>query len=263
VDIIGQIQAAGKTPTQLQNEIGRQMSRLTRDVSQSVVRVTAYNYNHVFVIGQVLTPGKKSFEEIPDLWTLLNEAGGFTDLADLSRVTIIRGGEESGKVEVVDVAGAIKTGRIDQLPKIRRQDTIEIPRTAADVPSAQLARTTERKNLIYVMGAVNTPGPKTFEEGIDLLDALALADGPTETADLKKTVLVVKDGYYSQAVTFDLNVSSNSGLPARYIMQREDAIIVPARQPSFAESGLRTTALVVGVIASLVVTYEIIRRNTE
>jgi len=154
LDIIGQIDAAGKTTQELQNDIVRQISRLNKDISQAVVRVVQYNYNYVYVTGQARNPGKLTFEQIPDLWEIINEAGGPTDVADLSRVTIVRGGEDAGKVEIVDVAKAISTGTLNKLPKVRRMDTIELPGTLGGIPSRDLGRSVEKKNVIYVVGAV-------------------------------------------------------------------------------------------------------------
>jgi polysaccharide export outer membrane protein len=262
VDIIGKVQAAGKTTTQLQDEIGRRMSRLTKNVSQAVVRVVEYNYNHVFVIGQVLQPGKKTFESIPDLWTILNEAGGFTDLADLSRVTIIRGGEQAGKVEVVNVTKAIQEGKLDQLPRIRREDTIEIPRAPVAVPSSHLSQTSERRGVVYVLGAVNDPGPKGYEEGLDFLDALALANGPLESADLEKARLIIKDGNYAQTITVNLDKYARTGRPARYILQREDTFIIPARRrASFLGVGLPAVAGVLGAVTSIILVWDRLSRD--
>jgi len=62
LDIIGQINAVGKTTNELENEIVRQISRINKRISQAVVRIVAYNYQYVFVSGQVNLPGKKTFE---------------------------------------------------------------------------------------------------------------------------------------------------------------------------------------------------------
>ena len=133
LDIVGQIEAAGKTTSKLQTDIIRQISRLNKRIFQAIVRVVEYNDQYVFVSGQVNDPGKKTFEEIPDLWTIINEVGGITEIRDLSRVTIIRGGEKAGQVEVVNVAEAIAGGNLNKLPKIGRQDTIEIPLSEDEV----------------------------------------------------------------------------------------------------------------------------------
>ena len=117
LDIIGQIEAGGKTTEELQNDIVRNISRLNKNISQAVVRVTVFNYNHVFISGEVETPGKIAFEEIPNLWTIINESGGLTEFADLSRVAIIRGGDRAGQVEIVNVRDAIANGNLRDLPK--------------------------------------------------------------------------------------------------------------------------------------------------
>jgi polysaccharide export outer membrane protein len=255
LDIVGQIEAAGKTTSQLQTDIVRQISRLNKRISQAVVRVVEYNYQYVFVSGQVNDPGKKTFEEIPELWTIINEAGGITEIGDLSRVTIIRGGDEAGQVEVVNVAEAIARGNLDNLPKIRRQDAIEIPRTPAGLPSGELTRQIERKNLFYVVGAVTNPGPIQFEENTDILEALALAGGYTENADLKKVKIITKDGFYGQTLEFDLKKYSETGALPRYIMRREDTFIVPQRR-SFLGINLATVATFIGVVTSAIIIYD-------
>jgi len=261
IDIIGQITAAGKTTEELQNDIVRDMSRLDKAVSQAAVRVVEYNHNYVFVIGQVNTPGKRSFEQIPDLWTLINEYGGVAPQGDLSRVTILRGGTQAGRVEVVNVSEAIATGRLDQLPALGRQDTIEIPRMPGAVLGAELGRTGERKNLIYVIGAVNSPGPITYEDDIDIAEALAMANGPTLEADVKNAQLIMKDGYYSQTVKFDLNAYAQSGQPARYVMQKEDMIVVPYRRSGFLGEGIGGIAAALGVVTTAVLLYDRINND--
>jgi polysaccharide export outer membrane protein len=257
MDIIGEVQAAGKTTAELQNDIVKRMSRLNTRISQVVVRVIDYQYQYVFVKGQSLNPGKLTFEEIPDLWTIINEAGGITEIGDLTRVTIIRGGEEAGKIEVVNVIEAIESGNFDQLPKIRREDTIEIPRTPSGIPSADLSQQVSRKNVIYVIGAVNVPGPITFQDDVDILEALALAGGPILEADLKKARVVTKDGYYAQTIQVDLDKYTKTGTPARYVLKKEDTFIVPYRRDGFLGIGLGTAATILGIITSAVIIYDL------
>jgi polysaccharide export outer membrane protein len=256
LDIIGQIEASGKTCEQLQNDIVREISRLNKNISQATVRVVEYNFNFIFVIGQVNEPGKKTFEQIPDLWTVINEAGGLTQSGDLSRVTIIRGGDQSGKIEVVNLAEALATGKLDQLPKLRRQDTIEIGRAPGQVMAGEVGIQTEKKNLIYVVGAVGTPGPVAYSENIDIMEALALAGGPTAVADLKNTHLVLKDGNYAQTIQFNLDKYVHSGRPARYIMQKEDLVIVPASRPGFFDTRMGQVATMLTTLSTMYLIYD-------
>lgn len=260
LDIIGQIEAAGKTTGQLETDIVRQITRLNPNISQATVRVTAFNYNYVYVIGQANEPGKLTFEEIPDLWTVINEAGGATEQGDLSRVSIIRGGDQAGQVEVVNVREALAGGNLDQLPRLSREDTIEIGRAPGQVPAGEIGVMAAKKNLFYVIGAVGTPGAVTYEENIDILEAIALAGGPTDASDLARTQLVLKDGNYGQTVKLDLEKYIETGRPARYVVGKEDMIIVPARRPGFFDSRLGQIA---GLLTALSTAYLLIDRIQE
>lgn len=257
IDIIGEIDAFGKTTSELRDDIVRQMSRLNARFSQVVVRVVEFNYQHIFIKGQISTPGKHTFEKIPDLWTIINEGGGITEFGDLSRVTIIRGGKEAGKIEIINVAEAIENGTLNNLPKINRQDTIEIPRTSANLPSGEFAQQVGAKNQFYVIGAVNAPGPLVFEENIDILDALALAGGPSEDADLKKARIITKDGIYAQTIQIDLEKYSQTGNTPRYILKKEDTFLLPrSRSGGFLGINLGTAVTIVGLITSSILLYD-------
>lgn len=256
LDIIGEISVSGKSTKELQDEIVRVINRLNKNITQAVVRVTSFNYQYIFVAGQVNHAGKYTFENIPDLWTIINEAGGITGTGDLSRVLIIRGGKDAGKVETVNVAKAISSGKIKELPKIRREDTIEIPRTIAGLISSDVSTQIERKNVIYAIGSVNNPGPITFEDNIDILEVIALAGGPAPDADLKKVKVITKDGFYAQTYHLNLEKYYESGLPARYTVRKEDAIIIPRRASStFLGIDWITIGTVAGVITSSILIY--------
>jgi len=259
LDIIGQIEAAGKTTEELQNDIVRNISRLNKNISQVVVRVVTFNYNHIFISGEVETPGKKTFEEIPGLWTIINESGGITEFADLSRVAIIRGGDQAGQVEIVNVREAIASGNLRNLPKIRRQDTIEIPRRLYGLTSSEITQPVEKKNVIYVVGAVNTPGPVEFEENIDFLEILALAGGPTPDANLKKARVLTKDGQYAQSYQVNLEEYVETGRPARYILKNEDTFVIPQKSGGFFSGGVTTWVALIGGLTSAVVLYELLK----
>lgn len=261
VDVVGEIEAAGKTTAELELDIVRRMSRLNKNISQAVVRVAAFNYQYVFVSGQVNNGGKRTFEVIPDLWSILNEAGGVTEIGDLTRVTIIRGGNEAGKVEIVNVSEAIANGTMDKLPKIRREDTIEIPRTPMGLPSADLGRDRTQKNFFYVLGAVGQPGPITFEENIDVLEAIALAGGPNELANLKESKVITKDGYYGQTIQLDLERYTEFGSPTRYILRKEDVVLVPARKPGIFN--MTNIAALVGIVSTSVLIWSLIDSNNN
>ncbi|MFH2037239.1 MAG: SLBB domain-containing protein [Candidatus Zixiibacteriota bacterium] len=235
LDIVGEIVAAGQTTSDLEKEIVRKISRFNKSISQAVVRVTDYGYQKVFVSGQVLTPGKYTFEKIPDLWTIINEAGGITEFGDLSRVLIIRKNDGGGnQVEIVDVAKAAATGTIGSLPTIQREDVIEVSRMPGGLPARSVSIPSDARNIFYVTGAVTSPGSQTLEDNMDILSAIAMAGGASETANLKKVKIISRDGSNnSQVVTLNLKKYMESGTPGRYTVHPEDNIFVPARRAGF------------------------------
>lgn len=248
LDIIGEIEAAGKTTSQLEREIVRQISRLNPDISQALVRVIEYGYQKVYVSGQVLAPGKYTFEFIPDLWTIINEAGGVSEYGDLTRVVITRA--DSRDVQIVNVAQAISTGNAESLPKIRTGDGIEVSRIPGGLQApSSLSYTPGAKNIFYVTGEVNTPGQFTLESNIDLLDAISIAGGTTENANLRSINVISKIGSGAQVTKFNLKKYVASGAPGRYMINAEDNIVVERKRSGVL--GLGSFADIVAVLSGV------------
>jgi len=257
LDIIGEIQAAGLTTAELERAIVRQMGRYNKAISQAVVRVIEYNYLKVFVTGQIAAPGKYTFEKIPDLWTILNEAGGATELGDLTRVKIIRGSKDAGKVEEVNVSALVSSGKLEDLPKIYRDDTIVIPRSFTGLPTEALTDSRVRRNVFYVIGAVGSPGVQNLENNLDLFEAISLAGGPLETAKIKEISVVSKEGPGTQVTKFNMDEYRMKPYPNRYQVQPEDVIFIPSqtdpRRRAFLGLGLTEWIGILGGIGTFLV----------
>jgi polysaccharide export outer membrane protein len=259
LDIIGEIQAAGLTTAELERAIVRQMGRYNKAISQVVVRVIEYNYLKVFITGQVNSPGKYNFEKIPDLWTIINEAGGATDLGDLTRVKIIRGSKDAGKVLEVNVSAMVSSGKAEDLPKIYRDDTIVVPRTFTGLPTEALANNQERRNVFYVIGAVTSPGVQNLENNLDLLEAISLAGGPSVgmAPKMKEISVVSKVQMGTQVTKFNLDEYRLKPYPNRYVVQPEDVIFIPwetdPRRRAFLGLGLTEWVGILGGIGTFLV----------
>lgn len=257
LDVIGEIKAAGLTTAELERNIVRQISRYNKAISQTVVRVVEYGYQKVYLSGQVLNPGKYTFEKIPDLWTLINEAGGVTEFGDLSRVLVIRGADSTRRVEIVNVAEAVSRSTIEDLPKVFSGDAVEVSKMPAGLPARTLSLPAEVRNVFYVTGAVNTPGPYTLEDNTDLLDAIAVAGGPAESADLEKVKVISKDGFNAQVVKFNLKKYTESGTPGRYIIRPEDNIVLERRRGGILGMGsMADVVTVLGAATTALILYD-------
>ncbi len=92
--LIGDMQAAGKTPRKLDDEITAAISRFIKEPVVTVL-VEEINNFKVFVLGEVQTQGQLILRQRTRLLQALALAGGLTQFADRSNVVIVR--EEDGR----------------------------------------------------------------------------------------------------------------------------------------------------------------------
>ena len=238
--VAGEITAAGLNPSQLGRKIVENVSRFNRDISQAVVTVTQYNSNTVFVEGGVIMPGRYAREVIPDLWTIIKEMGGVAEQGDLRNVQIIRGGtQDQGRIISVDVLDAVISKNLASLPKVYPRDIIRVGRLPEGLTGGTLpGEPNARRDEFYITGAVARPGRYTLDAGMDLLEAIAVAGGYSQNADLKKVRIGSKLDGYANVYTVDLKQRIEKGGAPRYILSQEDAIVVPERRAGVFGTGL-------------------------
>jgi protein involved in polysaccharide export with SLBB domain len=113
--LLGQVAAAGRTVTQLQNEI---TAALDRDyIVNPRVSIEVLNYRPFYILGQVNAPGSYPYSAGMDVRQAIAMAGGFTRRARTSTVKVIRQTAE-GTVEIDPKPGA----------PVLPGDTIEVDR---------------------------------------------------------------------------------------------------------------------------------------
>ena len=125
--LIGDIQAAGRTPTQLQNELDSRFTKyLTNpDVSVIVAEIRSQRFN---VLGQVLRPG--TYPLIPPMSVIdaVATAGGLKEFAKTKKIYVLRalpnGQRERIKFEYRNVLKG-KRGSKDLL--LQTRDTVVVP----------------------------------------------------------------------------------------------------------------------------------------
>ena len=226
--LIGTLPAAGLTVRELRNRIVERISLLDFSITQVAVVVKEYGSKAVYVTGSVGAPGKLTFEMIPNLWQVLLEAGGPLPTAKLDDVTIVRGeGADAGTVIHVDVTKALEEGDFSILPPVRPGDTIHIREAtvSATVPASPL----ERRDAVYVFGAVATPGLYNLEENMDVLEALILAGGPTEPANLKEVKLYFRGRNQAEVAIINMHKYLKSARPVPLTLHSGDVLYVPSR----------------------------------
>ncbi|MBN1464824.1 polysaccharide biosynthesis/export family protein [candidate division KSB1 bacterium] len=253
IPLIGSLMVDGLTPTQLRDTIEGRISLLDVKVTQVSVNVKEYGSKVVYVTGGVLTPGKYNFEAIPNIWQIVLEAGGPTTTAQLDNVAVVRSGkDEKGQIIYVDLARALEAGDLSSLPEIHPGDTINISSTENAGKGAGQAATVssplQQRSVIYVWGAVTTPGTFSVQKNMDLLEAIIMAGGPSEKADLKQVRLYFRGVQQAEVAIIDMNKYISRAYPLPLQVHSGDAIYVPQKESAFLStlSTLLSTLLYVG-----------------
>lgn len=124
--LAGDVQAAGRTPEQVQTEI---TERIQRYIPDPVVTVTvkAIGGNKVYVIGEVKNPGSYVIGRYVDVIQALTLAGGLTPFARENSIKVLR---REGTREIVvsfEYAEVKKGRRLEQNIFLRGGDVVVVP----------------------------------------------------------------------------------------------------------------------------------------
>ncbi len=92
--LVGNIQAAGKSVTELQDRITEKLKKYIPDPSVTVSTLKL-DGNKVYVIGKVARPGEFQVNRYVDVVQALSMAGGMTPYASDNKITVLR--RENGK----------------------------------------------------------------------------------------------------------------------------------------------------------------------
>ncbi len=219
---IGEVRAAGQTPTQLGARLQDRLSTYLRQTTTVTVSVTQYLSQSVYVSGAVAKPGRYGFERLPSVLDVVNQAGGATTGADLTQVQIVRREGDNPKPLVVDVARALREGSAAGLPALKPGDSIVVPAEAG--PGASTGETAG------VLGEVNRPGLYPVGAGLDVWTLLAAAGGYTSRANLGDVRVIVKQKDASASI-FSVNLKDQLGRGARdpYVVHSGDVVVVGGR----------------------------------
>ena len=176
----------------------------------------------IYVMGQVIIPGRYAFNDKLGFLDILTAANGPTAAADLRNLRVTQRGRKGAQVVTVNLARYFATGDEALLPKVRPGDVIYVPdrvKDYLDQPASQSVR---------VMGAINRPGRYPFTDSVNLLDLLAEAGGPTSDAMQDRIVVVQLAGQRKQARVFNLVDFVKTGDVARVPLVRGgDLVYLP------------------------------------
>ena len=130
MNLIEDMQASGKTPTQLARDIEKALSKYIQEPIATVIvggGIGPYN-QQVRVLGQATTPKALGYREGMSLVDVMIDVGGLTDYADGNKAYISRIAEDGERIQLgVRVEDLIRNGDSTANVEIRPGDVLVIP----------------------------------------------------------------------------------------------------------------------------------------
>ena len=183
----GRIQAAGLTLRAIEAVIEKKLVGGGYYVAPQIsVEVAKYRSQNVIVLGEVRVPGQYALTGAMSVLQLLASAGSPTAAA-AGHVIVTRpagvlpalpqaepGGGSSLRISIAE----LQSGQIPEGFGLRDGDSINVPRAES----------------VYVMGQVKSPGPYVIEGSLTVMQAIAMAGGPTDRGAMGRVKITRRIG---------------------------------------------------------------------
>ncbi len=127
IPLVGDVKASGMTKDDFTNALKSKLAEYVKGTPKITVAVSSPTTQKIAVLGAVTRQDNYPVTSEVSLLEILSAAGGTTADSDLNRVRIIRFGTDDDPI-VVDLADAIETGKVDELPKVKPGDTVYVPK---------------------------------------------------------------------------------------------------------------------------------------
>lgn len=212
--LIGRFKVAGLAASAVELNLTRALADGFINDPHVTVTLEQYRGKRIFVFGAVSSPGAYP---LPDGQTLI-EALVRAGYATATQVVIVRPKHPSGptmpenagdadviRVNLKELEKDVENGSLARNVRLRDGDTVFVPRTDP--------------TRIFVSGQVRNPGAYSITENTTVLQALALAGGPTEGAAINRLhILRIVNGKQKK-----INVKITD------VVQPGDTLVVPER----------------------------------
>jgi polysaccharide export outer membrane protein len=125
--LVGEVQAAGRTPLQLEKEITSKLKSYITDPEVTVM-VQQINSTKFNILGQVSRPGTYPLTQSMTVLDAIAAAGGFRDFAKQKDIYILRPNPSGGEFRILfNYKAVIKGANSGQNIKLKPQDTVVVP----------------------------------------------------------------------------------------------------------------------------------------
>ncbi len=240
---------------------------ITVFVNGEVKRSGIYDFETSKVENRILPQGRnnnslinqsKLFQETKDLkfvrlFDLLKKAGGVTNYADLSNITVIRDNPISqggGKIKAkVNLLSLLEKGDQDQNIRLLDGDSIFVNKGGKmlkdQILSINKSNLSPDKITVYITGNVVKQGPINLEQGASLIQAIASSGGKKFWTGKIAFVRFNSDGETVKSVfNYDPNAPINT---------KKNPILMSGDIINVRKTILGTTSQVIGEISSPIV----------
>ena len=210
--IVGEIKAAELTIAQLTSAIREKLQFQGFYIDPQVtVQLKEPTMILIYVFGAVMDPGQKKFARAANVIEVLAASGRPEESADLSKARIIK----KGKIIPIDLDELLKSEVIEQ--SIVSHEIMMDDGDVLIIPYAF---------QINIIGNVNRPGRYYAKSKISIIQALALAGGFLENADLRRINVIREDGTID---IVDATKAWETSFEHNLIVFPGDSIIVPEK----------------------------------
>jgi polysaccharide export outer membrane protein len=211
--MLGRVKAGGLTARQFQDELTARLADGYFKEPHVTVVVQTYQSQHVFIVGEVRSPGTYTLTKPTTLVEALALAGSPT--ATAAGVALLRrqtGGEanvgpltsvDEGTTEIRVDLTELQNGMLSTNPILQSGDTIVVPRAAP----------------VWVFGHVGRPGEYVVGRDVTLRQLLTMAGGVSERGSMGRVTVRRQMNGREQEVDVELDDRVRPG----------DTIVVPER----------------------------------
>jgi polysaccharide biosynthesis/export protein len=130
VPIIGDVEAGGRTPSEVAEIIKKRLSEYVRDPNVVVIMTELRSHeflSRVRVTGAVRTPRSMPHRQGMTVLDAVLEAGGVNDFASPNRTKVYRKVKDKTQVFEVDLGDILKKGRLETNYSLKPGDVVTVP----------------------------------------------------------------------------------------------------------------------------------------
>ncbi|UCD91025.1 MAG: SLBB domain-containing protein [Desulfobacterales bacterium] len=183
----------------------------------TTVKIKKFMNNRVYVLGRVSNPGVIHFSGGGTLLEALSMAGGLPTRDKtifLSKCYIVRGKDQ---IIWIDLIQLLQKANMKLNIRLANNDIIYIPESM--------------DAAVFVMGEVKNPGSYQIQTtGLSLMDAVNLAGGPTEDANIDEVRLIREMKEKEGVKIVDLNKMLAMGdFSENYLLKDNDILYLPKK----------------------------------